>query len=313
MTRRYRSFKSEVAKRPKLRRDHRDNVQDHPLRLVTALAEGFGNFQALGILQAFLHRSFGAHLLAQLARERFDFDPLQQFLDGLSAHHGLKAAGAMFLVKFAILGFVLDHFVVLDGGLASFDHHIGFEVEHRLKVAQRDIEDVPDAAGQSFEEPDVRAGRSQLNVAQPLAANFGERYFHAALVANHAAVFHALVLAAETLPISDRTENPGAKQTVTLRLEGTVVDRLRLGDFTVRPATNLFRRSQADADGVEVGDGVSEIKWTRAVQIVLLPCEPSRWKLQGLAAHSRPPAAPGNFFFAGCRLLRKRWRRLPRS
>ncbi|MGB7552841.1 MAG: hypothetical protein WBM04_00595, partial [Candidatus Korobacteraceae bacterium] len=28
----------------------------------------------------------------------------------------------------------------------------------------------------------------------------------------------------------------------------------------------------ADADGVKVGDGISEIKWTRTVQSVLLPC-----------------------------------------
>ena len=96
-----------------------------------------------------------------------------------------------------------------------------------------------------------------------------QRDFHAALVADHAAVLHALVLAAQALPVGDRAEDAGAEQAVALRLEGAVVDRLRLGDFAVRPAADLFRRSQADADGVEIGNGVSEIEWARAVQIVL--------------------------------------------
>src|SRR5208283_4377656 len=88
-------------------------------------------------------------------------------------------------------------------------------------------------------------------------------------------------------------EDAGAEQAIALRLEGAIVDRLRLGDFPVRPTANLLGRSQADADGVEIGDGISEIKWTRAVQDVLLPCGTRRGGLQGPAVHSRPLAAPG--------------------
>ena len=51
-----------------LRRDDRDDIQDHPLRLVAAPAEGFHHFEALGILQPLLQRVFVLHLLAQLAR-----------------------------------------------------------------------------------------------------------------------------------------------------------------------------------------------------------------------------------------------------
>jgi hypothetical protein len=141
------------------------------------------------------------------------------------------------------------------GASPGFHHHVGFEVEHRLQVAQRDVEDVPDAAGQSLEEPHVRARRGQLNVAEALAAHLGESYLHAALVADHAAMLHAFVLAAQALPVGHGTEDAGAEQAITLRLEGAVVDRLRLGDFAVRPAADLLRRSQADADGVEIGDG----------------------------------------------------------
>jgi len=70
-------------------------------------------------------------------------------------------------------------------------------------------------------------------VAKTLTADLRQGDFDAALVADDAAVLHALVLAAQAFPVRDRTEDFGAEQAVTLGLEGAVVDGLRLGDFTV--------------------------------------------------------------------------------
>ena len=128
---------------------------------------------------------------------------------------------------------------------AGIDDDEGFEVEHALELAQRDVEQVADAARQALEEPDVRAGAGQFDVAEALAAHARQRDFDAALVADDAAVLHALVLAAQAFPVGDRAEDAGAEQTVALRLEGAVVDRFRLGDFAVGPAPDLLRRSQA--------------------------------------------------------------------
>src|SRR5438270_5963893 len=89
-------------------------------------------------------------------------------------------------------------------------------------------------------------------MAETLAANFTERNFHTALVTNHAAVLHALVLAAEALPVGDGPEDLGAEETVALRLEGPVVDGLRLGHLAVAPGADLLRRRQRDLDGVEL-------------------------------------------------------------
>ena len=44
-------------------------------------------------------------------------------------------------------------------------------------------------------------GDGQFDVAQALAAHSRQRDFDAALVADHAAVLHALVLAAQALPV----------------------------------------------------------------------------------------------------------------
>src|ERR1700730_2990875 len=103
-------------------------------------------------------------------------------------------------------------------------------------------------------------------MAEALTANFRQRDFHAALVADHAAVLHALIFAAQTLPVGYRAKNARTKQSVALRFEGTVVDGLGLGDFAVRPAPDFFRRGQTDANGVEVRDHICHFEWARTKQ-----------------------------------------------
>src|SRR5882724_10099210 len=79
-------------------------------------------------------------------------------------------------------------------------------------------------------------------------------------------MLHALVLAAQTLPIRYRTENARAKQTITLRLESPVVDGFGLGYLAMGPAPDFLRRGQADADGVEVSNRICHVKGARTVQ-----------------------------------------------
>jgi hypothetical protein len=105
---------------------------------------------------------------------------------------------------------------------------------------------------QRLQEPDVRGRARQLDVAHALAAHLGLRHLDAALLADHAAMLQALVLAAEALVILDRPEDLGAEQAVALRLERAVVDGLRLLHLAVRPRRGSFRRREADADRVEV-------------------------------------------------------------
>src|SRR5205823_479495 len=130
---------------------------------------------------------------ANLFAERFDVDLLEQFLDSLGAHHGDVFAGEL-LVKLP-LALVGDDFAARKASaVAGLDDDIGFEIEHALQLAEGDVEQVADAAGQALEEPDMRAGTGQLDVAQALAADARQRHFDAALIADHAAVLHALVL-----------------------------------------------------------------------------------------------------------------------
>ena len=57
---------------PQLRRDHRNHIQNHPLRLVAGLAERLQNLQTLGILDPFLLGRIGLHSLPQFLRERIN-------------------------------------------------------------------------------------------------------------------------------------------------------------------------------------------------------------------------------------------------
>ena len=103
---------------------------------------------------------------------------------------------------------------------------------------------------------------------EPFASNFRKGYFDTAFVANDTAVFHAFVLAAQTFPIRHRTENARAEEAVLLRLESSIVDGLRFGNFTMGPRTNLFWRSQTDPDAIKIGDGRRPVIRIRSNQCI---------------------------------------------
>src|SRR5439155_25564347 len=80
------------------------------------------------------------------------------------------------------------------------------------------------------------------------------RHLDATALADDPLVPDALVLAAVALPVLRRTEDALAEQAVALRLQGAVVDRLRLRDLARRPVADLLRRRETNADRVELID-----------------------------------------------------------
>src|SRR5439155_13269562 len=116
------------------------------------------------------------------------------------------------------------------------------EVEDLLELARCDVEQVADAAGDALEEPDVRDRRGQVDVAHPLAPHLLPRHLDAAALADDPLVADALVLAAVALPILRGAEDPLAEETVALRLERPVVDRLGLGHLARGPVADLLAR-----------------------------------------------------------------------
>ncbi len=134
------------------------------------------------------------------------------------------------------------------------DHVAAAEVEHLLELLGSDVEQVAHARRHTLEEPDVTHGGREPDVPHALAAHLGARHLDAAALADDALVAHALVLAAVAFPVLGGTEDALAEQAVALRLQGAVVDRLRLCDFSLGPCLDLLGRGKADPDGVEVVD-----------------------------------------------------------
>src|SRR5688572_15545508 len=241
----------ERDERTQLRRNHRNDIENHPVRLVVRLAEAVDHLQPLGVLQLLLDRVLGAHLHAQLFGQLLDVDAAQQLLDRLGAHLRAELRPVVLAGLAELL--LVEQLVLLELRLTRIDDDVALEVEDALEIAQGDVEQVADAARQPLEEPHVADRRGQRDVAEALAPHLGLRDLDAALVADHAAVLHALVLAAQALPVGDRPEDLGAEQAVAFRLERAVVDRLGLGDLAERPRHDLLRRSQRDPDRIEVG------------------------------------------------------------
>ena len=212
--------------------------------------EAFEDLQALRVL---LDLRVGIGFL-QLRAQRLDFlrniDRLQQLTDCLGTHHGLEFVTELFGLRGVIV--FGEELAALQRGHARINNDIGFEVQHAFDIAQRDIEHHAHAGRQALQEPDVSHRARELDVAHAFAAHLGQRHFDAALLADDAAMLHALVLTAKALVVLDRPENTAAEKTITLRLKGAVIDRFRLLHFAVRPLTDLFRRSDRNAQGIKV-------------------------------------------------------------
>ena len=87
----------------------------------------------------------------------------------------------------------------------------------------------------------MRNRSGELYVAHPFSSHLCLGNFNSAAVAYYALVSDPLILSAVAFPVLHRSENPLAEKTVSLRLESSVVDSLRLCYFAVGPFENLFR------------------------------------------------------------------------
>src|SRR3989449_675952 len=159
----------ERHERAQLRRDHRDDLEDHPVRLVAGFEEGLDDLQPLDDFLALLDRRLPQHLGAQVASERVQGHVTQQLPDGLGAHADLQRAGAVLLLELANL-VDADQVLLLDAGDlvdrldGALENHVLLEVEDLLQLAQRHVEELADAAGQPLEELHAANRRGQLHV-----------------------------------------------------------------------------------------------------------------------------------------------------
>src|SRR5262249_46637505 len=152
-----------------------------------------------------------AHVLSQLLGKLVHVDRSQHLSDRFAAHPGDEAFLAV-LLQHSLELFFGNELPPYQRRTLGVDHDVTFAVEHLLQILQCDVEKVANSRRKGLEEPDVRDWRGESDVTKPLASDLGLNDFHAALLADHATVLHALVLAAVALVILHWTKNPGAEQ-----------------------------------------------------------------------------------------------------
>src|SRR5262249_62356532 len=118
-------------------------------------------------------------------------------------HPRLEAVLAVLLVE-AVELLLAHQLTLLQRGGLGIDDDVALAVEDLLQVLEGDVEEVPDPAGKALQEPDVGHRGGEGDVPQPLAADLGLDDLHPALLADHPAGLHALVLAAVALVVPHR-------------------------------------------------------------------------------------------------------------
>ena len=146
-----------------------------------------------------------------------------------------------------ILAFV-DQFIRLEIGITRIEHDVLFVVNDVVEGLGVKIQNRTEHARLILHEPNVCERDSEFDVTHTFTTNLGMGNFHTATVANDTLETDTLVLTAITFPVLHRSENAFTEQAIAFRLERTVIDRFRLGDFTIGPLTNQFRRSKVNGD-----------------------------------------------------------------
>ena len=134
------------------------------------------------------------------------------------------------------------HQILVTALFVNLGDHVGSEVDDLFQVLRSQIQHVAQSRGNTLEVPDVGDGSGKVDVTHALTTHLGARHLNTALFADDALVAHALVLTTRAFPVAGGAEDLLTEQTVTLGLERTVVDGLRLLHFTVAPRGDIVAR-----------------------------------------------------------------------
>ena len=223
-------------------------------RIGVAVPDGVDDLQALQLLLLALLGSLRRDFHAQAHGLGVHVELTHQRADGLGPDLGAEFSVALLsrLVRELPILVLGQYLADLDLATSRIGDHVGSVVDDALQVTQLHPEQVAHLRRQGLEEPDMCHRHGQLDVPHALAPHLRQRDLDAALVADVSAIPDALELAAVTLPVLHRPEDPLAEQTIALRFEGAVVDRLWLGYLAVAPRPDLVGRGDLDLHPVEV-------------------------------------------------------------
>ena len=222
----------------------RAEVVPHALQMSDVVVEVLANRGEL-----FLPGVVGLALLISFSVGRFQLGQGSlEFLHAVS-----KKSVALLLQLLDLLlefFFKLRHFAVASF-LVHRNDHVRSKVDDLFEVFGCHVQEVAQARRNALEVPNVRDGCSELDVAHALTADRGLGDLNATALTDDAFEANALVLSTRTLPVTTGSKDLLTKKAVFLGLQGAVVDGFWLLDFAVRPAADVVRRGEANAEGVK--------------------------------------------------------------
>jgi hypothetical protein len=126
-----------------------------------------------------------------------------------------------------------NQILLLQSGGTGIDDHIRFIIDDLLKILCGHTECVSDLCRKRSEVPDVDDRHCKGDMPHPFPPDALLSDFHAAPVADDAAVADPFVLPAMAFPIPYRSKDFFAEQPILLRPERPIVDGFRFRDFTM--------------------------------------------------------------------------------
>ena len=135
--------------RTQLRRNNRQNVQNHPFRLGVGFDERFDNLQSLDQLLAFGFRSVVLELFANGLALGFQIDGRQNLFESFGADSGAERILAVFVNGFLILVFG-QQFVNGQRRQPRLDDDVVFKVQNAFQSFHRNVGQHRNAARQRF-------------------------------------------------------------------------------------------------------------------------------------------------------------------
>ena len=239
----------ELDHRAQIRRNDRQDREDHPFRFVAGVQEGFDFFETADASDLALAAAFFDFFL-QCLFQLWQIELFQQVLDGFGPHLGFE--GFLAIGGYGILVFLFVQDLALGQvRIARIEDDVSRKVQDSFELTRRDFKDEADTGRCALKVPDMGNRAGQGDMAHTFTADFGRGDFDAALVADGASVTHLFVLAAFAFPVFGRSENLFTEETIGFCLQGSVIDGFRLCHFPVRPFKDLFRRSDTDFHGIK--------------------------------------------------------------
>ena len=157
-------------KRTQIRRDHRNDLHDHPLRAVAGFHEVLNDFETLHQFLGLQFRCGFGQIGAQLHSNLFEFHCRQKIINRFRTDQRCELVFTEFINSDHVF-FFRKQLMLFQGSQAWFCYNVVFEIQNAFDILQRHIKQCADTRRKRFQEPDMGNRSSQFDMAHALTTH----------------------------------------------------------------------------------------------------------------------------------------------